>query len=169
MKKRILVIISTLLLLLVGFGFNANQAKAAWGAKSLYTTPIATRGTWYYKQKGKIKTLKINAHTLNGVKLYKALSDKEENKWAKKLVKADKKSGYKLADKVGLSQYETYSFTYRGRKGFNACGWLASGNGIYYAPVKKIIHGKRVNALRLGNGYHNFLKYYVYQNKNLLK
>ena len=74
MKKRILLVVSTLLLLLVVLGFNGNRAKAASrGAKAVYTTPMATRGTWYYEKKGKVNTVKITAHTLNGLKLYKAL------------------------------------------------------------------------------------------------
>lgn len=54
MKKRILLVVSTLLLLLVVLGFNGSRAKAAsWGAKAVYTTPVATRETWYYEKKGK--------------------------------------------------------------------------------------------------------------------
>lgn len=62
-------------------------------------------------------------------------------------MKADKKSHYKLANKVSLSKYEAYTFTYRGKKGFNACGWLSGG----------------------GDGDHNYLKAFAYKNKNLLK
>lgn len=171
MKKRILLVVSTLLLLLVVLGFNGNRAKAtSRGAKAVYTTPVATRGTWYYEKKGKVNTVKITAHTLNGLKLYKALEGKAEKAWFKKLMKADKKSHYKLANKVSLSKYEAYTFTYRGKKGFNACGWLSGGgDGVYYAPVKKTIHGQKAKALRIGDGDHNYLKAFAYKNKNLLK
>ena len=98
---------TTALFMLAIIVMGQNRVDAAsWGAKNLFTTPKKTRGTWYYKHEGKIKKLKIATHTFNKIKLYKMLSSNKAIKWTKKLAKADKKSGYKLAQKVGISQYE---------------------------------------------------------------
>lgn len=171
MKKRFWLLLTAVLLSL-GF-ISARPAKvnaAPWGAKTVFTTPKKTRGTWYFKQGKKIKHFKITAHTVNGTKLYKALKGKTEKKWITKLIKADKKSHYKLADKVGLMQSEAYSLKYKGAKGFNANGWLAGGgDGSYYVPVKRNVKGKKVSALRVGEGADNYLKYYAYKNRKLAK
>ncbi|MCT7762189.1 MAG: hypothetical protein N4R47_04375 [Lactobacillus crispatus] len=79
------------MLAIIVMGQNRVDA-ASWGAKNLFTTPKETRGTWYYKQEGKIKKLKITTHTFNKIKLYKMLSSNQAIKWTKKLAKTDKKS-----------------------------------------------------------------------------
>lgn len=88
----------------------------------------------------------------------------------KKLAQADKKSGYKLADKVGESAWACHTIKYHSNVEFNADGWLAgSGDGFYYVPVKENVKGKKVNALRVGEVAGNYLSYYAYKSKKLAK
>ncbi|WP_259684747.1 hypothetical protein [Lactobacillus helveticus] len=158
--------------------FQSNKVEAtkinpaSWGANKVYTTPKKTRGTWYYKDpdEKKVKKFKITAHTLNGLKLYKALKGKTADKFANKLIKADKKSGYKLANKVGESMWSAYPVKWHKIAGFEADGWLAgSGDGYFFILVKKTVKGKKVNALRIDEGYKNSFFAYGYKNKNLVK
>lgn len=171
MKKRILLFFTALLAVLTFASFNSGRAKAAsWGATKVFTTPKSTRGTWYYKEDGKVKTLRITAHAVNGVKTYKVLRGKAEKKWNAKFAKADEKSDFKLENKVSTKQLEAYTYKYRGITGFNANGWLAgTGNGFYYVPVKRTVKGKKVKALRVGSGVKNYLSYYAYKSKKLAK
>ena len=171
MKKKVVLFFTALLVVLGLASVHTQKADAAsWGAKKVFTTPKRTRGTWYYKEDGKVKKFKITAHTVNGVKLYKVLSDKEFDKWEDKLEKADEKSGYKLSDKVGESKLQVYTFKYRGVTGFNANGRLAgAGDGFYYVPVKRTVKGKKVNALRVGEGAGNYFSYYAYKKASLAK
>ncbi|NRO49024.1 hypothetical protein [Lactobacillus helveticus] len=46
------------------------------------------------------------------------LSNKQTRKWTKKLAKADQESGFKLAKKVGTSQYEADDFKFHKSAGF---------------------------------------------------
>ena len=171
MKKKVLVFLAAFLMILGFASAYATTANAAsWGAKKVFTTPKNTRGTWYHKEDGKIIKTKITAHTINGLKLYQVLKGKESDKWADKLAAADEKANYKLADKVSSSMFEAYTFKFHGVTGFNANGWLAgAGDGYYYVPVKKTIKGKKVNALRVGEGAGNYFVSYAYQNKKLIK
>lgn len=175
MKKKFLLLLSAFLLVLglvsVSSKTDAATIKATdWGAKKVFTTPKKTRGTWYYKEDKKVKKFKITAYTIDGVKLYKDLNGKTSDKWVNKLIKADKKANYKLADKVGESAWACHTIKYHKITGFNADGWLAgSGDGFYYVPVKKNVKGKKVNALRVGEGAGNYLSYYAYKSRKLVK
>lgn len=77
MKKKYLLLFVACFSILLGFSFSSKTVNAApWGAKTLYTTPKRTRGTWYYKEGHKIKKWHITAHTSNGRKLYKILPNR---------------------------------------------------------------------------------------------
>lgn len=143
---------------------------ASWGAKTIFTTPKATRGTWYYKEDGKIKHCKITAHTLNGIKLYKVLSEKEFAKWDRKLEHQSLKKYRKSVAKLDKTQLQAYTFKWHGITSFNSTSWLAgAGNGIYHVPVTKTRNGKKVKALRLGYGAGNYFDRYGYRTRKLAK
>lgn len=102
------------------------------------------------------------------------LSSNKAIKWTKKLAKADKKSGYKLAQKVGISQYEATDFKFHKTPGFAANGWLSSDradSGHTYVAIKKKdkSNNDKVDALRVGNGADNSFLYYCYKSKKLVK
>ncbi|MDM8277021.1 hypothetical protein QUW33_06145 [Lactobacillus gallinarum] len=175
MKNKLIIFMTTALFMLAIIVMGQNRVDAAsWGAKNLFTTPKKTRGTWYYKHEGEIKKLKITTHTFNKIKLYKMLSSNKAIKWTKKLAKADKKSGYKLAQKVGTSQYEATDFKFHKTPGFAANGWLSSDradSGHTYVAIKKKdkSNNDKVDALRVGNGADNSFLYYCYKSKELVK
>lgn len=108
------------------------------------------------------------AHTVNRLKLYKILKGKKADKIEDKFAAADEKSDYKLENKVSTSKLEAYTFKYRGVTGFNANGWLA-GAGFYYVPVVRNIKGKKISALRIGEGAGNYFAYYAYKKASLAK
>lgn len=172
MKKKKVVLFFTALLVVLGLAsIHTQKADAAsWGAKQVFTTPKRTRGTWYYKEYGRIKKVKVTAHTVNGLKLYKILKGKKADKIEDKFAADDEKSDYKLENKVSTSKLEAYTFKYRGVTGFNATGWLAgAGDGFYYVPVVRNIKGKKINALRIGEGAGNYFAYYAYKKASLAK
>ena len=173
MKKKVVIFFTALLVILGLASVNTQKAKAAtntWGAKEVFTPPKSTRGTWYYKEKGKVKKFSITAHTVNGLKLYKRLKGKTGDKIDSKFAEENEKSDFKLEEKVSTSKLEAYTFKYRGVTGFNANGWLApTGNGFYYVSVKRTIKGKKVNALRVGEGAGNYFAYYAYKKASLAK
>ena len=68
-----------------------KQLLNTWGAKEVFTTPKSTRGTWYYKEKGKVKKFSITAHTVNGLKLYKRLKGKTGDKIDSKFAEENEK------------------------------------------------------------------------------
>ena len=60
MNKRNFLKIISIIGIAVGVSFNNlnhNVNAASQGAKALFTTPKATRGTWYYKEDGKLTKL----------------------------------------------------------------------------------------------------------------
>lgn len=143
---------------------------ASWGAKAIFTTPKATRGTWYYKEDGKIRRYKITAHTLNGRKLYKVLPKKDYVKWENRVERQNVKDHHKLIIKLGNTQFQAYKFKWHGIVSFNSSDWVAgAGNGRYYVPVTKTRHGKKVKALRLGYGAGNYFDRYGYRTRKLAK
>lgn len=162
----LLFLISCLLCINVS---SHNVSAASWGAKKVYTTPKNTRGTWYYNDDDQVKKLKITAHTVNGVKLYQRLTEKNAKKRLTKLAKADEKEDFKLAKKVAKSRLEADDFKFYGRYGFSAEGWLTAGNDNekYYSPLTKKKAGKKVTALRVGEGATNEFAFYCYRNKKL--
>lgn len=174
MNKKNLVKLTTVVTLLAGVAYiscsNQTVDAASWGAKTLFTTPKATRGTWYYKENGKIKHWKITAHTSKGRKLYKVLPEKEYTKWWNKLVHQNTKKHYKTINKLDSSQWQAYTFKWHGTTSFNTNGWLAgAGDGIYYVPVTKTRYGRKVSALRFGGGARNWLDFYAYKSPELAK
>lgn len=148
-------------------GYNAKPVSAAnqYGIAKKFTTPKATRGVWYYKEKGsdKIKSLKITKHTAAGYKLYIPsqtffkknvyhASVKKRNAFIKKVMKKNIYAG----------------FLYK--KGFNVDNWVSvAGDGVYYLPVTKTVAGKKVKALRVATGAGPYTAYYAYKNKELVK
>lgn len=74
MKKKLLLFVSFLagLLFLVSTPTYASKLPKGYGIAKTFTTPKATRGTWYYREKGDktISKVKITAHSVDGKKLY---------------------------------------------------------------------------------------------------
>lgn len=171
MKKRWVVLSLAVLMGLSFTGMHSSKVQASsWGAKVLYTTPKTTRGTWYYKDHGKIKKWVITAHTSCGKKLYKILPAKEYDKMSTKLIRADEKNHYRVSKQVSSKWLQAKSIKKHGLTGFNQDGWLAgAGNGTYLLPTKKTRNGKKVSALRIGYGADNWKLTFAYKDKKLVK
>lgn len=176
MNKRIFLKIISIIVIAIGIGSitfsksNHNVNAASWGAKSLFTTPKATRGTWYYKEDGRIKHCKITAHTVDGRKLYKILPEKEYAKWENRVEHQNIKEHRKLISKINTIQFQAYKLKWHGITSFNTNGWVTgAGNGIYYVPVTKTRHGKKVKAIRFGSGAGNYFDRYGYKTKKLAR
>lgn len=174
MNKRNFLKIISIIVIAIGIGSitfsksNHNVNAASWGAKSLFTTPKATRGTWYYKEDGRIKHCKITAHTVDGRKLYKILPEKEYAKWENRVEHQNIKEHRKLISKINTIQFQAYKLKWHGITSFNTNGWVTgAGNGIYYVPVTKTRHGKKVKAIRFGSGAGNYFDRYGYKTKKL--
>lgn len=167
MKKHLLLLLAFLSFGLLGLAGNSKTAQAApWGARKVYTTPKATRGTWYYKEGHHIRRWKITAHYSHGRKLYRVLPSKSYDKWWHRLIRASRKK----IKKVDRTMWQAYTIRYHGIKGFNSNGWLTgAGDGIYYVPVHRTRHGKRVKALRFGGGARNWKMFYAYKSKRLAR
>ncbi len=176
MNKRNFLKIISIIVIAIGIGSiifsksNHNVNAASWGAKSLFTTPKATRGTWYYKEDGRIKHCKITAHTVDGRKLYKILPEKEYAKWENRVEHQNIKEHRKLISKINTIQFQAYKLKWHGITSFNTNDWVTgAGNGIYYVPVTKTRHGKKVKAIRFGSGAGNYFDRYGYKTKKLAR
>lgn len=176
MNKRNFLKIISIIVIAIGIGSitfsksNHNINAASWGAKSLFTTPKATRGTWYYKEDGRIKHCKITAHTVDGRKLYKILPEKEYAKWENRVEHQNIKEHRKLISKINTIQFQAYKLKWHGITSFNTNDWVTgAGNGIYYVPVTKTRHGKKVKAIRFGSGAGNYFDRYGYKTKKLAR
>lgn len=176
MNKRNFLKIISIIVIAIGIGSitfsksNHNVNAASWRAKSLFTTPKATRGTWYYKEDGRIKHCKITAHTVDGRKLYKILPEKEYAKWENRVEHQNIKEHRKLISKINTIQFQAYKLKWHGITSFNTNGWVTgAGNGIYYVPVTKTRHGKKVKAIRFGSGAGNYFDRYGYKTKKLAR
>lgn len=176
MNKRNFLKIISIIVIAIGIGSitfsksNHNVNAASWGAKSLFTTPKATRGTWYYKEDGRIKHCKITAHTVDGRKLYKILPEKEYAKWENRVEHQNIKEHRKLISKINTIQFQAYKLKWHGITSFNTNSWVTgAGNGIYYVPVTKTRHGKKVKAIRFGSGAGNYFDRYGYKTKKLAR
>lgn len=171
MKKKVFTVLAALALVFgISFTLTNSAQAASWGAKTLYTTPKSVRGTWYAKQGKKVKKYTITAHTLNGVKMYKPLSDKQHDKYITKLSNLPTKQFRRTSNYLESHQLEAHNIKYNGVKGFNAIGWLSgAGDGIFYTPTTQTVNGKKVKALRLGTGADNHLQVYAYKNRNLAR
>lgn len=176
MNKRNFLKIISIIVIAIGIGSitfsksNHNVNAASQGAKSLFTTPKATRGTWYYKEDGRIKHCKITAHTVDGRKLYKILPEKEYAKWKNRVERQNIKEHRKLISKINTIQFQAYKLKWHGITSFNTNGWVTgAGNGIYYVPVTKTRHGKKVKAIRFDQGAGNYFDRYGYKTKKLAK
>ena len=174
MNKRNFLKIISIIVIAIGIGSitfsksNHNVNAASWGAKSLFTTPKATRGTWYYKEDGRIKHCKITAHTVDERKLYKILPEKEYAKWENRVEHQNIKEHRKLISKINTIQFQAYKLKWHGITSFNTNDWVTgAGNGIYYVPVTKTRHGKKVKAIRFGSGAGNYFDRYGYKTKKL--
>lgn len=176
MNKRNFLKIISIIVIAIGIGSitfsksNHNVNAASWGAKSLFTTPKATRGTWYYKEDGRIKHCKITAHTVDGRKLYKILPEKEYAKWENRVGHQNIKEHRKFISKINTIQFQAYKLKWHGITSFNTNDWVTgAGNGIYYVPVTKTRHGKKVKAIRFGSGAGNYFDRYGYKTKKLAR
>lgn len=152
----------------------AKKAKtstaAKWGATKVYTTPKATRGTWYYKQNGKINKLTITAHTVNGKKLYKVLSVKQSEKMEDKFYKLSDSKQKTLFKYFDTKIQEAKTVKWHGIASLNHRMWLVgNGSGPVYTPVTRTRHGVKTKALRCGAGARNWLQFYAYPTKSLAK
>ena len=166
MRKRYLFLMSLVAFVSIFFvGMQSQNAYAAsqYGIASKYTTPKATRGTWYYRETDKfssdkktIHTLKITAHTANKDKLYvpsqKFFKKNVYNAFIKKVMKKN--------------IYAAYNF----KKGFNVNNWVnLAGDGVYYIPVTRTVKGKKVKALKIATGADQHASAYAFKTKALAK
>ncbi|CCI84954.1 hypothetical protein FC52_GL001023 [Lactobacillus pasteurii DSM 23907 = CRBIP 24.76] len=171
MKKKIMWVLAAFLVV-VGFaGMHSQKVAAApWGAKKLYTTPAVARGTWYYKEEGKIKSLKITKHTFNGRKMYYELSSKDHEKYYDKWSSLPDKKQDKVYKYLEHTMMEVIPFKWKGIKSFNLHTWLlGNGAGEQVTPTTRTLHGKKVPALRVGGGAGNWLVFYAYKSPDLAK
>lgn len=175
MKKRYLFLLSLLAFLsvfAVGMQSQSETVKASnpYGIARKYTTPKATRGTWYYRETGKyssdkktIYKVKITAHTAAGNKLYVPseaffkknvynVSAKKRNAFIKKVMKKN--------------IYAAYDF----KKGFNINNWVnLAGDGVFYIPVTRTVKGKKVKALKIATGASQQAVGYAFKTKKLAR
>ncbi|MDD6407426.1 MAG: hypothetical protein PUF82_05455 [Lactobacillus equicursoris] len=149
---------------------SSSSVLKQWGATKKFTTPKATRGTWYYKDSGKIVKLKIDANKVNGIPLYKLLSIKQDEKLDDKLLNLSSAKQNKWHAYFDNHARACYSYKWHGKTGFNCNVWLAGGgNGFYYTPVTKTRYGIKTKAIRIGSGAGNWLYKYAYPSKDLAK
>ncbi|WP_265668423.1 hypothetical protein [Lactobacillus amylovorus] len=173
MRKRYLFLMSLVAFFSIFFvGMQSQNVHAAsqYGIARKYTTPKATRGTWYYRETDKfssdkktIHTLKITAHTADKNKLYVPsqkffkknvynVSSKKRNAFIKKVMKKN--------------IYAAYNF----KKGFNVNNWVnLAGDGVYYIPVTRTVKGKKVKALKIATGADQHASAYAFKTKALAK
>ena len=84
MKKRLVYLFSVVFFVFLGLlqlGLKPQKVEAAYGILHPYSTPVATRGNWYYldrdsKGTQKIYTVKITAHAVDKDKLSCNITDK---------------------------------------------------------------------------------------------
>lgn len=165
MKKKILLFVSLLagLLFFVSTPTYASKIPKGYGIAKVFTTPKATRGTWYYREKGdkNISKVKITAHTIDGKKLYVPSQT------------FFKKNVYNVSTKKRNQFIKKTQNIYAGslyKKGFNVNNWVnLAGAGDYYIPVTRTVNGKKVKALRLATGAGPYTAAYAYKNKALVK
>lgn len=150
MKKKFLFLLSLFALIGIFFVARPNQPVQAannYGIARKYTTPLATRGIWYYRDGKKISTVKITAHSVKDQELYKLYVPSQ--KYFKKHVynvSAKKRNAFIKKTK---NLYAAYNF----KKGFNVNNWVnLAGAGNYYLPGTKNIKSKKVAVLRLATG-----------------
>ncbi|GFZ26375.1 hypothetical protein [Lactobacillus corticis] len=179
MKKNSLITLTTIAIAALALAVPAAKASAStssttkttysanigkYGAKAAFTTPKSMRGTWYYKgtkalglNPKKTYKIKITAHTIKGVYLYKA-NDKVTEKYA---------MNYKKYQKVinKTSNWGAAStFKAKGKTWVNVQGWAAgAGNGTFYSVTTKKVNGKRVKTLTIGYGYKPFIGAHAYK------
>lgn len=110
---------------------NHNVNAASQGVKALFTTPKATRGTWYYKEDGKIRYCKITAHTVDGRKLYKVLPKKEYVKWKNRVERKNLKEHRKFIDKINNIQFQAYKLKWHGITSFNTNDWVTGAGMVH--------------------------------------
>lgn len=167
MKKKVLFFLCLLSCL---FAVNAVPVYASHipkncGIVKRFTTPKATRGTWYYYEKGDtnktIYKVKITTHSVNGNKLYVP-----SQKFFKKHV-------YNVSTKKRnqfIKKTENIYAGFKYKKGFNVNNWVnLAGDGEYYIPTTKKINGKKVKTLRIATGSGPFTVGYAFKNKKLAK
>lgn len=151
MKKRILLVISALLIIFGLAGMHSQKIEAAYGKRCVYTTQKALRGTWYYRDRAgknyKIYRMKITAHKIGPCHLYirnsKPVNDFDKWNTAKQN-QAMKTTKYWLSCR---------NVKYKGQTILNTMGWFQSaGDGTYYIPARKYIGGRYVRAIRIAGG-----------------
>lgn len=167
MKKKFMFLMSLLAVVTVGLiSYNAQPVSAAnqYGIAKKFTTPKATRGVWYYKEKGskKIESLKITKHTAAGDKLYvPSQAFFKKNVYT---VSASKRNAF-IKKVMKKNIYAAFLY----KKGFNVNNWVSvAGDGIYYLPVTKTVANKKVKALRVATGAGPYTAYYAYKTKKLV-
>ncbi len=137
MNKRNFLKIISIIGIAVGVGsvsfnnLNHNVNAASQGVKALFTTPKATRGTWYYKEDGKIRHCKITAHTVDGRKLYKVLPKKEYVKWKNRVERKNLKEHRKFIDKINNIQFPAYKLKWHGITSFNTNDWVTGAGMVH--------------------------------------
>lgn len=172
MKKSILKVLFVVVLVLgLGFAFQTKNVNAeVWGAKKAYVTPKSARGVWYYKDGKKIRRLHITRSSVNGLKLYQVLPDKQYEKLLDKLMNLPVKKMRRTYNYFDKHMVQAYSMKWRKLNAFNYNGWLSgAGDGMYVVPVKRAKNGQKVSALRLGTGAGNYFYAYAYKTRKLAR
>lgn len=169
MKKNFIYLFSITLFIFLGIfhlGLKAQTVEGAYGIARPYNTPLATRGTWYYRDqdssdKKKLYTVKITAHAVNKDKLYVP----SQKYFKKHVYQATEKQRNKFIEQT-KNIYAAYNY----KKGFNVNNWVnLAGDGVYYVPVTRKVKGKKVKALRIATGAGPYTASYAYRTKALTR
>lgn len=169
MKKRLVYLFSVVFFVFLGLlqlGLKPQRVEAAYGILHPYSTPVATRGNWYYldrdsKGTQKIYTVKITAHAVDKDKLYVP----SQKYFEKHVYNASEKKRNQFIEKT-KNIYAGYNY----KKGFNVNNWVSlAGDGVYYIPVTRKVKGKKVKALRIATGAGPYTAAYAYKTKKLAR
>lgn len=165
MKKKLVYLFSAVFLIFLGIfqlGLKPQVVEGAYGILRPYSTPVATRGTWYYLDRDeKIYTVKITAHAVDKNKLYVP----SQKYFKKHVYNASEKKRNQIIRKT-QNIYAAYNY----KKGFNINNWVSlAGDGVYYIPATRKVNGKKVKALRIATGAGPYTANYAYKTKKLAR
>lgn len=163
MKKKLLLLLTSLLIILGLSAFTSPVSAASYGRSGHVITPVNMRGKWLYRgstdlgqNPNKIYKVKIGRHHINGLKLYQANLN-VTSKYALHFKK------YRFVIAQTMNWGRATIFNRDGRQWLNVTGWTAgAGNGTSYAVTSKTVSGKVVPVLLIGIGYKPFVVAHAY-------